>query len=77
MCGMSQVLGLFVAGPLLQVLKLFPTSVLAALLALSAFELAAAARAAMTSGLISLLLLLVCTHVPGVVLCCAGMLDVV
>jgi len=40
-------LGLLAAPPLLQTLRFFPTSILAALLAISAFELAAAARAAM------------------------------
>jgi MFS superfamily sulfate permease-like transporter len=41
-------LGLLAAAPLLHILRFFPTSILSALLAISAFELAAAARAAMT-----------------------------
>jgi hypothetical protein len=42
------VLGLFFAPPLLVTLHYFPTSILAAMLAISAFELASAARSAMT-----------------------------
>ena len=49
MLGLSKLLlGLFVAAPLLQILRFFPASILAALLAVSAFELAASARSAMS-----------------------------
>lgn len=43
------ILGLFLADPLLAVLRFFPTSILAGMLAISAFELAAAARTALTA----------------------------
>jgi hypothetical protein len=52
------VLGLFFAPALLVTLRYFPTSILAAMLAISAFELASAARSALTQ-----VCFFFCTHV--------------